>query len=96
RVFEHFKGRAGFLNFLIKVTKDCDCMAKDQDRIVDDIGILASLDPVAVDRATADLVLERGGRDAFRAGYDIDWSAQLIHGEKMGLGTTKYTMVRTD
>ncbi|MBM3306245.1 MAG: DUF362 domain-containing protein [Candidatus Aminicenantes bacterium] len=96
RVFERFKGRAGFLNFLIKVTKDCDCMAKDQDPVVDDIGILASLDPVAVDRATADLVLERGGRDVFRAGYDIDWSAQLIHGEKMGLGTTKYTIVRID
>jgi len=94
RVFEHFKGKAGFVNFLIQVTKDCDCMAKNQKRIVDDIGILASLDPVAVDKATADLIVERGaGKDPLRAGYDIDWSAQLAHGEKIGLGTTKYTLV---
>jgi uncharacterized Fe-S center protein len=94
RVFEHFKGKAGFVNFLIQVTKDCDCMAKNQKRIVDDIGILASLDPVAVDKATADLIVERGaGKDPLRAGYDIDWSAQLAHSEKIGLGTTKYTLV---
>ena len=69
-------------------------MAKDQKRIVDDIGILASLDPIAVDKATADLIVERGGgKDPLRAGYDIDWSAQLAHGEKMGMGTTKYARI---
>lgn len=94
RVFTHFKGKAGFINFLIQVTKDCDCMAKNQKRIVDDIGILASLDPVAIDKATADLLVERGGgKDLLRAGYDIDWAAQLAHGERIGLGTTKYTLV---
>jgi uncharacterized Fe-S center protein len=94
RVFEHFKGKAGFVNFLLQVTKDCDCMAKNQKRMVEDIGILASLDPVAVDQATADLIVERGGgKDPLRAGYDIDWSAQLAHGESIGLGTTKYKLV---
>jgi uncharacterized Fe-S center protein len=94
RVFEHFKGKAGFVNFLLQVTKDCDCMAKNQKRMVEDIGILASLDPVAVDQATADLIVERGGgKDPLRAGYDIDWSAQLAHGERIGLGTTKYKLV---
>lgn len=94
RVFEHFKGKAGFVNFLIQVTKDCDCMSKSQKRIVDDIGILASLDPVAVDKATADLIVERGsGKDPLRAGYDIDWSAQLAHGKRIGLGSTDYKLV---
>jgi uncharacterized Fe-S center protein len=94
RVFEHFKGKAGFVNFLLQVTKDCDCMAKNQKRMVEDIGILASLDPVAVDQATADLIVERGGgKDPLHAGYDIDWSAQLAHGERIGLGTTKYKLV---
>ncbi len=94
RVFTHFKGKAGFVNFLIQVTKDCDCMSKSQKRIVDDIGILASLDPVAVDKATADFIVERGaGKDPLRAGYDLDWSAQLIHGEKIGLGSTDYKLV---
>jgi len=48
-VHAHFKARAVFLNFLVKITKDCDCMAKDEPRIVPDIGLLASRDPVAVD-----------------------------------------------
>jgi uncharacterized Fe-S center protein len=94
RVYRHFKGKAAFLNFLIKVTKDCDCMAKNDPRIVEDIGILASLDPVAIDQATAELVVSRSrGTDVFRQGYDIDWSFQLRHGEKIGLGSTDYELV---
>jgi len=94
RVYRHFKGKTGFLNFLIKITKDCDCMAKDDPRIVEDIGILGSRDPVAVDMATAELVIQRGrGKDAFRKGYDIDWSFQLKHGEKIGLGSMNYDLV---
>jgi hypothetical protein len=89
-----FKNKAGFLNFLIKITKDCDCMAKDQPRIVEDIGILASSDPVAVDKASADLVLKRNkGKDAFRTGYEIDWSVQLKHGAAIGLGSMDYELV---
>jgi uncharacterized Fe-S center protein len=94
RVFRHFKGKAVFLNFLIKMTKDCDCMAKDDPRIVADLGILGSLDPVAADQATADLVVKRGGgKDAFRRAYDIDWSMQLKHGERIGLGSTEYDLI---
>jgi uncharacterized protein len=93
-VQSHFKGRIGFLNFLIKITKDCDCMAGDQPRIVEDIGILASRDVVAVDRAGADMVIERAGGDVFRRGHDIDWSVQFRHGERIGLGRTDYELVR--
>jgi hypothetical protein len=88
-----FKHKSAFLNFLIRVTKDCDCMAKGEAAIVDDIGVLASSDPVAVDQASADLVLRTaGGRDVFRQGYDIDWSMQLRHGEAIGLGTRRYVL----
>ncbi len=91
----HFGRKIGFLSFLIQITKDCDCMARNQPRIVEDIGILASADPVAIDKATADLVLASGrGKDAFREGYDVDWSAQLRHGEKIGLGKMAYELVR--
>jgi uncharacterized Fe-S center protein len=94
RVASHFKGKAVYLNFLIQVTKDCDCMAKNQKRIAEDVGIVASLDPVAVDQATADLLVARGGgQDPLRAGYDIDWSGQLAHGEKIGLGKRAYDLV---
>jgi uncharacterized Fe-S center protein len=89
-----FKRKAAFLNFLIRVTEDCDCMAKGEAAIVDDIGILASSDPVAVDQASADLILKTaGGRDVFRQGYDIDWSMQLKHGQSIGLGSRRYDLV---
>ena len=86
------KGKVGFLNFLLKITKDCDCMAKDQPPIVDDIGILSSLDPVALDKASADLVLKKAGEDVLRRGYNIDWAVQLRHGEKIGLGSMDYKL----
>ena len=93
RVLDHFKGRAVFASFLVHVTKDCDCMAKNQKPIVPDIGILASLDPVAIDQATADLLAAAGGgRDPLRAGYDLDWSGQLAHGQRIGLGTRRYVL----
>jgi uncharacterized protein len=94
RVFSHFKGKAVFVSFLIQVTKDCDCMAKNQKRIAEDAGIVASLDPVAVDQAAADLLAAAaGGHDPLRAGYDIDWSGQLAHGEKIGLGQRAYELI---
>lgn len=92
-VKNHFGDRICFLNFLIQVTKDCDCMAKNQPAIVEDVGIVGSLDPVAVDRASIDLVLKTAGRDAFREGYNIDWSTQLEYGEKIGLGRQAYELV---
>lgn len=92
-----FGKKIAFVNFALKITKDCDCMATNQRPIVDDVGILASTDPVAVDRASIDLVLKRAGGDAFRKkGYDLDWSAQLRHGEDIGLGRTAYELVEVD
>jgi len=95
-VFSRHKEKIGFLNFLIKMTKDCDCMAKDQPEIVEDVGILASVDPVAVDKASADLVIAKTGKDILRAGYDLDWSIQLKHGVKIGLGSLDYELIEID
>jgi uncharacterized Fe-S center protein len=90
-VQKNFRGKSAFLNFLIKVTKDCDCMAKNQTAIVEDIGLLASTDRAATASATI-----LSGEDVFRAGYDVDWSVQLQFGEKVGLGTTRYELVELD
>ncbi|OGD21932.1 MAG: hypothetical protein A2W03_11170 [Candidatus Aminicenantes bacterium RBG_16_63_16] len=88
-----FPGKIGYLNFLIKMTKDCDCMSKDQPDIVADIGIAASSDPVALDKASADLVVKTAGKDVLRAGYDLDWSLQLKHGQQIGLGSLDYDLI---
>lgn len=85
--------KVSYINFLIKITKDCDCLAKDQPAIVKDIGILASVDPVAIDKASVDLVLKASGRDVFRVGYpETDWSCQLDYAEKVGLGVQDYDL----
>jgi len=92
-VCRHFRGKMGFLNVLLKITKDCDCMAKDQPQIVGDIGILASVDPVAIDKASADLAIKYAKRDVFRQGYDTDWMIQLRHGAEIGLGSLRYELI---
>lgn len=86
--------KAGFMNFIIKVTKDCDCMAKDDPAITQDIGILASRDPVAIDKATIDLLIKKSGCDKIKMSYpQIDWSVQLEYGNKIGLGNLDYKLI---
>jgi len=87
------KNKIGHLNFLLRVTKDCDCMAQDELPIVEDIGILASPDPVAVDMASVHLVNKQSGKDILKEGYKVDWSVQLKHGEKIGLGSMDYDLI---
>ena len=92
-VWQKFKGKIGFINFLIRVTKNCDCMAKNEPSIVEDIGILASEDPVAIDKASVDLINGLSNKDLLRSVFDIDWSIQLRHGEKIGLGRMNYQWI---
>ncbi|MFQ6082149.1 MAG: DUF362 domain-containing protein [Candidatus Aminicenantia bacterium] len=88
------KKQSGFINFLLKVTKDCDCMAKEQPAIVGDIGLLASTDPVAIDLASVELTNQTAGEDLFRKIYsEIDWKVQLEYGAKIGLGSIKYELI---
>jgi uncharacterized Fe-S center protein len=91
-VTKSVKNKIGYINYLIKITKDCDCMSKNGKLIAEDIGILSSLDPVAVDMASVDLLNEGKDRDVLKENFDVDWSVQLKYGEKIGLGTTKYVL----
>jgi hypothetical protein len=100
--------RSLFLNFITQVSPACDCYGHSDAPIVNDIGICASIDPVALDQACADLVNAAPGNPdtALRSGFepggdkfrgvspDIDWEVQLVHGEKLGLGSRKYELVR--
>ena len=55
-VVEHFGGNAAYINVMKNMSVDCDCCAVAEDPCMKDIGILASLDPVAIDQACIDLV----------------------------------------
>jgi uncharacterized Fe-S center protein len=88
-------GRVGFLTFATHMTKDCDCMGQRQEPVCADIGVLAGTDPVALDQAALDLVRERAGRTLESMSYPrLDAGFQLAHGEKIGLGTRTYRLVR--
>lgn len=96
-----------FVNFVIDVVPDCDCMHDTGAPLVDDIGVLASTDPVALDMACLDLVTAapaaRGsqldgiageGDDKFRALRPaIDGELQLRMAEAVGLGMLEYELV---
>ncbi|MBN1526668.1 MAG: DUF362 domain-containing protein [Candidatus Omnitrophica bacterium] len=88
------KKKPCYITFLLKVTKDCDCLAKDEPAIVPDTGILASDDPVAIDKAAADLLNERGRQDIFRKEFPgVDWTVQMRYAERIGLGNLDYKIV---
>ncbi|UCG58070.1 MAG: DUF362 domain-containing protein [Phycisphaerales bacterium] len=89
------KGRAAFFNFVISVTRDCDCFDDaDMPTMVDDIGIVASTDPVAVDKASVDLVESRGAKELPKLLENdrLDARHQIEHAEKIGLGSTSYEL----
>ena len=55
-VVSYFKGNAVYINVMKNMSVDCDCCAVAEDPCMKDIGILASLDPIAIDQACIDLV----------------------------------------
>jgi uncharacterized Fe-S center protein len=102
------KGRVGYMNFLIRITPDCDCFPFSDAPIVPDIGILASQDPVAIDIASYDLVNQqqgffdsllathhRKGEDKFRGVHaQTDGKRQLEYAEEIGLGSRSYSFIQ--
>ena len=87
------KKKCVFFNFAIKITKECDCLAKDDPRITPDIGILASLDPVSADKASFDLVNSSCGRDIFKELHpNRDGMIQLKYAQELGLGNLDYEL----
>lgn len=87
-VIELFKDKIIYINVLEKVTKECDCFGIAQKPIIEDIGILLSYDPVAIDQASFDLAQKQGFAE--KAGAD---AFQTEYAEKIGLGRRDYELV---
>jgi len=87
-------GRIVYVTVAQQITKDCDCMGVKQRPLVEDIGILASHDPVAIDTAAYDLVKQRAGRTLESMAYPRrDGSVQLEYAESLGMGTRAYELI---
>jgi len=93
------ENKAAFFNFLLSVTKDCDCFSTPNMRtIVDDIGIAASTDPVALDKAALDLVENKAGRKLTELldNDKLDPRYQIEHAERIGLGSSSYELIEVN
>lgn len=84
------QGRMGYFTFMINMTKDCDCIAQPAKFILNDIGVIAGTDPVAIDQAVWDLTLQNGKNLNQHAYPNVDGEEQLRYGKQIGLGSRKY------
>jgi len=92
-IHDHFENKIVYLNFITDVAPTCDCFPANDTPVCPDLGFLASTDPVAIDKASFDLVAKHSpdGIDPFGKIYEeIDPIIQLKHAEKIGLGSTSY------
>ena len=86
-------GKIGYLTFLVNMTKDCDCLARPSKSLIPDIGVIAGLDPVAIDQAVFDLTRQENTRSLSELAYPgLNGQEQLSYGEKIGLGTRRYCL----
>ena len=101
-VVKNFNGRVGFINFVQDVTPQCDCAAPAGLPMIQDVGILASLDPIAVDKASLDLIdraplvvspAPASPPDLLGRMHGTDSLVQLRTGERLGLGSLEYRLI---
>ena len=95
-VVKHFAGKIAFINIMCNMSVDCDCCAVAEDPCMQDIGILASLDPIAIDRACIDLVKNSDdpGRDHLLERITSRHGEHTIEAAAtLGFGSTDYELI---
>ena len=96
-VVRHFNGNMVFINVMKNMSVDCDCCSVAEDPCMADIGILASLDPIAVDRACLDLVYasDDPGRDHLLERIESRNGARTIDAAaELGFGCKEYELIK--
>ena len=98
-VIDYYKGNLAYINVMKNMSVDCDCCAKAEDPCMADIGILASLDPIAIDQACVDLVYASNdpGRDHLIERIETRNGVHTIEAAaKLGYGSREYELVNID
>ena len=98
-VVNHFKNNIAFINVMKNMSVDCDCCAVAEDPCMEDIGILASLDPVAIDEACIDLVKKSNdkGKEHFLERVNSRHGTHTIDSaEELGVGSKDYELINID
>ncbi|MCK5739123.1 DUF362 domain-containing protein [bacterium] len=88
-------GRVGYVTFLTRISRNCDCTSQTQPPLIPDIGVIASMDPVAIDAAAVDLFTRYAPKSIHEMGFPhIDERIQLVHGAEIGLGSLEYELIQ--
>ena len=95
-VVDYFKGNLAYVNIMCNLSVDCDCCAVAEDPCMKDIGILSSLDPVALDQACIDLIYasDDPGRAHFLERVESRHGVHTIEAAaELGIGSREYELV---
>lgn len=98
-VVDYFKGNMAFINVMANMSVDCDCCAEAEDPCMKDIGILASLDPIAIDQACIDLVNKSDdpGKEHFLERVNSRHGIHTIEAAaELGFGTREYELIEVE
>ena len=90
-------GNILYINVMNRLSVDCDCDGSPAEPDMHDIGILASMDPVALDQACVDLVYAaEDGASLIERIESRNGLLTLEHAEEIGLGSREYSLVSID
>ncbi len=95
-VIDYMKGNIIYINVINNLSVDCDCDSNPEAPCMADIGIVGSLDPVAIDKASLDFIYnsDDSGRDHFIERVESRHGIRTIeHAEELGIGTTNYKII---
>jgi uncharacterized Fe-S center protein len=95
-VIDYFEGRVAYINVMANMSVDCDCCAKAEDPCMSDIGVLASLDPVAIDKACLDLVYasdDKGKAHLIKRIESRNGILTTNSAAELGLGSLEYELI---
>lgn len=95
-IVDYFKGNIAFINIMCNMSVDCDCCAVAEDPCMKDIGILASLDPVALDQACVDLVYnsdDPGKNHLIERIESRNGSHTIDAAYELGVGNKEYELI---
>lgn len=99
-VVEYFKGEAVYINVMKNMSVDCDCCAVAEDPCMKDIGVLISLDPIAIDQACIDLVYgatDDPGRDHLLERIESRNGVHTIEAAaELGFGSREYELIEVE
>ena len=98
-VVNYFKPNVAYINVMCNLSVDCDCCAVAEDPCMKDIGVLASLDPVAIDQACIDLIYNSKdpGKEHFIKRIERQNGIHTIEAaSSIGVGSRNYELINID